>query len=275
MPITIALLGATGKTGREILARLLRRNDVNIHIYVRSRSKLLGLFPTLASDNRVSIFPSAIEDVDNMARCLDGAHQIIFALGENNDFDGSVHIIKVGAQTTIDALTALQSRQKDWHRPRLLMLSSATWNETLSKNTPHLVHWAIRHAFYYGYRDLLAGTAIVQSAPSLVDVLLVQPNGLVEDEPTGHAISTETCTFSVTYGDLGAAFVDVACSKAYETVSAVGVSSKDGDNGLKYGPILMYTIVRGLCAMYIPGFWRVHQLVASGISSLTPGRKRP
>lgn len=140
MPSTVALLGATGKTGREILTRLLQREDVKLQIYARSRSKLFALFPDLTSDGQVSIFSSAIDDVENMTRCLDGADRIIFALGENNDFVGSVHIIEAGALSVVDGLTELRLRQKGWQRPRLLMLSSATWNETLSKNTPNLVH---------------------------------------------------------------------------------------------------------------------------------------
>ncbi|KIX07443.1 uncharacterized protein Z518_02096 [Rhinocladiella mackenziei CBS 650.93] len=269
MVTTIALLGATGKTGREVLRRFLEKPDVDIRLYVRSHSKLVGLFPNLACDPRISIFPGPIEDVDNMIKCLDGATNIIFALGENNDFTGSVRIIESGAKTVIVALAALRKRCPDWSRPRLLMLSSATWNDTLNKTRPPLIHWAIKNAFYHGYVDLRAGTAIVLGAPSLVNVLLVQPNGLVEGQPSGHEINTERATFSVTYGDLGAAFVDLACMKEYDTLSAVGVSSKDGDNALKYGPTLGYTILRGLCATYIPGYWPLHQFVVSLVSTLT------
>jgi len=273
MATTLALLGATGKTGREVLRRLLETPDVNIRLYVRSRSKLVNLFPNSASDPRISIFQGPIEDVDNMAKCLNGASKIIFALGENNDFTGSVNVIETGARTVVAALSALRERCEDLQCPRLLMLSSATWNDTLNKSRPALIHWAIKTAFYHGYVDLRAGMAVVLAVPSLVNVLLVQPNGLVEDQPSGHEISTERASFSVTYSDLGAAFVDLALLKEYDTVSAVGVSSKDGDNGLKYGPILGYTIIRGLCATCIPGYWRLHQFFASLVSMLTLKRK--
>ncbi|KIX94740.1 uncharacterized protein Z520_09430 [Fonsecaea multimorphosa CBS 102226] len=277
MAQTIAILGATGKTGREVLQRLLHRQDVNIQIYVRSTSKLVALFPSLPSNPRVSIFQGPLGDVENMRKCLNGAEQIVFTLGENDNLPG-VSVIEDGARTVVAALEALRDDQVgDWRRPRVLLLSSATWNPTLAAVRPALIHWAIKTAFVHPYADLRRGQEVfltaAAAASSLVSVLLVQPNGLIEDEPSGHEISVDHATFSVTYGDLGAAFVDLACMREFDDLPAVGVSSKNGDNGLKYGPILGYRIVRGLCATYIPGFWHMHRLAMSVVATLSFKKK--
>ncbi|EON61522.1 hypothetical protein W97_00737 [Coniosporium apollinis CBS 100218] len=272
MVTTIAILGATGKTGRQVLQRFLAKQDVNIRIYVRSHSKLTNIFPSLPSDSRVSIFQGPLQDIDNMSKCLDGAQKIIFTLGENDNLPG-VSVIEDGAKSVLAALAALRQGRKNWQRPRVILLSSATWNATFAATRPALVHWAIKAAFIHPYTDLRRGQAVFLDAPSLVSVLLVQPNAIVEDEPSGHEISVERASLSVTYGDLSAGIVDLACKKEFDTLTAVGVSSKAGDNGLKYGPILGYRIVRGLCATYVPGFWSVNKFVNAIISTVTFKRK--
>lgn len=276
MTLTVAILGATGKTGREVLDRLLLKQDVKLRLYVRSRSKLEALFPSLLSNPRVAIFQGPLSDVDNMSRCLDGAQRIVFTIGENDNLPG-VSVIEDASRTVIAALNALHETHTrmlgDWQRPRLLFLSSATWNPTLSATRPALVHWAIKTAFCHPYADLLRGQACFLEDPSLVNLVLVQPNGLVEDEPSGHSFSLERISLSVTYGDLGAAFVDLACRREYEDLSWVGVSSEGGDDSLKYGPILAYTILRGLCATFVPGFWTIHRYACAIVSALTLKKK--
>ncbi|OQV05677.1 hypothetical protein CLAIMM_10373 [Cladophialophora immunda] len=208
-----------------------------------------------------------------MRKCLNGAQQIIFTLGENDNLPG-VSVIEDGAKTVIAALEALREDQKqDWLRPRVLLLSSATWNPTLAAVRPALVHWAIKTAFVHPYADLRRGQAVFLASPSLASVLLVQPNGLIDDEPSGHEISVDRASLTVTYGDLGAAFVDLACMTEFDDLPAVGVSSRNGDNGLKYGPILGYRIIRGLCATYVPGFWYMHGFVVSVVATLSFKRK--
>ncbi|KIV76827.1 hypothetical protein PV11_08687 [Exophiala sideris] len=276
MTTSIAILGATGKTGREVLQRLLKKRDVelDIRLYVRSPAKLLALFPTLHSDPRVSIFAGPLGAIDNMRKCLDGAQKIIITLGENDNLPG-VSVIEDGAKSVLAALTELQqASQKQWHRPRVILLSSGTWNPTIAATRPGLVHWAIKTAFCHPYADLLRGSAAFLNAPSLASVLLVQPNALVEDEPSGHELSVEYATLAVTYGDLGAGFVELATDERYDMLPAVAVSSKKGDDDLKYGHILGYRIIRGLCATYIPGFWSMNKVVNAVVSVFIGKSKR-
>ena len=74
---TIALLGSTGKTGREVLRVLLKQDQYNLKIYVRSREKIAGLFPHLPSNPRVQVYVGAITDQTTMQECLSDAALII------------------------------------------------------------------------------------------------------------------------------------------------------------------------------------------------------
>lgn len=261
MPVKVAILGATGKTGRLVLHGFLSKPDVEVRIYVRSQAKLLGLFPSLATEPRVSIFPGVIDDLENMRKCLDGAQIIIFTLGENLNLPG-ISIIEDGAKSVLSALTALRSGETDSVKPRIIMLSSATWNDKLAAERPTLVDLIIKTAFKYPYADLRRGTAAFQNASDLVSVCLAQPNGLIEEDPSGHIIDTEHASLACSYADLGAAIVDLAMEKEYESWSEAGISSKSGDNPARYLPILGPTIFRGLLS-YIPGYLRLRSWLDS------------
>ncbi|KAL2438380.1 Oxidoreductase stcQ [Exophiala dermatitidis] len=260
MATTIAVLGGTGLTGRNVVEQLVQKPDVNLRVYARSRPKLLALFPGLEKNPRVSIFVAPVNDVETMKKCLSGVDVIIFTLGLNDNLRG-VSVIEDGAKSVVAALQDLKGSTPDWRKPRLLLLSSSTWNERFASHRPAIVHWLISNAFYYPYLDLRQGTALLQSHPDLVDVTLIQPGALVEDEPSGHEINTESVRLAVSYPDLAAGFVELATVPGYEKLKAVGVSSKKGDQPAKYGPELARRVLKGFCA-YIPGFWTVHSLVA-------------
>ena len=87
---TFAVLGATGKTGREIVKQLLAKDSYPVHlqIYIHSQTKLLGLLPSLSSDARVNVFEGSLTDTDLMTRCLSGAQTITCSIGENENISG-------------------------------------------------------------------------------------------------------------------------------------------------------------------------------------------
>jgi hypothetical protein len=208
-----------------------------------------------------------------MTKCLSGASTIIFTLGDNDNRRG-ITVIENGSRTVLSALQTLseQSVGRVWKKPRLIMLSSSTWNPRFAAARPALVHLMIKTAFSHPYADLLRGQALFLNSPSLCNPLLVQPGGLVQDVASGYEISTESVRLSATYADLAAAFVELATIPAYDDLSAVGVSSRAGDNAARYGPLLGYWIAKGLCAQYVPGFWPVHDALVSWTSWLV-GKK--
>lgn len=257
---TIAFLGATGKTGRAILRLLLAKEapPFDLKIYVRSKSKLLDLFPEAASYSRVKIWEGSVTDMGMMRQCLSGAQAIICTLGENENRAG-VRILQDAARSIVDALEVLKNSESGWRKPRLILLSSSTYNTKFAAARPPLVHWLIKTAFSHPYADLAAAQSLFLESSSLLSVLLVQPPVLVEEEASGYEISTESVKLAASYVDLGAAMFEMVMEKKYENLDAVGVSSRKGDSVGRYGPEMLSRICGGLLMGYVPGYWVIRQ----------------
>ena len=88
---TITLLATTGKTGRVILWLLLTRQSEQfaLQVYACSLSKLLALFPGMASNANIEVFGGPITDLETIRECLSGAQTIFCALGENENLPGT------------------------------------------------------------------------------------------------------------------------------------------------------------------------------------------
>ncbi|KAL5358323.1 hypothetical protein BJX96DRAFT_173336 [Aspergillus floccosus] len=233
-PRRFALLGATGNTGRNILQSLLQETTpgLRINIYVRSRPKLESLIPSISSDTRVTIFEGSIKDRNLIRNCLSGATTIICTLGENENIPG-VTILRESAEAIIDALSAIRSDVSTptaWTPPRLLLLSSATWNPRFAADRPALLHWMICNAFARPYSDLVQAQQMLLDVPQLVNLLLVQPNALVKEPASGCVISEEFAYTAVSYEDLAEGFVKLATLPEYAAITAVGVSSARAGN---------------------------------------------
>ncbi|OGM40087.1 hypothetical protein ABOM_011406 [Aspergillus bombycis] len=259
-PGQICLLGATGRTGRGILQILLTENysDWALHIYVRSRAKLLSFFPGIEAFTGVKIFEGSITDVELWRQCFSGADIIISALGENENIAG-LRLLQDAANTTVSALQVLsQEDSSNWRRPRLILLSSDTLNPTVAAARPRLVHWVVSNAFCYAYDDLRKAQAVYEAHPQLLRLCLVQPPALVEEGSSGHIIGTERGSLAVSYADLAAGFVEIAISDGYRNSSAVIVSSASKDR-LRHVPELTRRIVRGTLARYIPWYLAVEE----------------
>ncbi|KAF3021936.1 hypothetical protein E8E14_008593 [Neopestalotiopsis sp. 37M] len=267
---TIAFLGATGRTGSATLGPILAKKDKTVRIrpYVRSKAKLLRLLPELENDPSAEIWEGQLDNVKSLTDCFRGANIIICTVGENQNIPG-LCTLQGAAKSIVAALTALQREQGErWTKPRFIMLSAAPENPRFRAAMPAPVYWVLHTAFYYSYADLEAATEILAAAPQLLSLLLVQPPGIVEDEPTGHEISTESVKRTVTYADLGTAFAELALERGYDELDTVGVSSKGGDVSGKYEFELLSRMVIGLIAGYVPGYWPVKRLVHRFLGAL-------
>ncbi|KAJ5612509.1 hypothetical protein N7510_005703 [Penicillium lagena] len=267
-----ALLGATGNTGRLILKKLLQTTSpgIEINIYVRSHLKLEGLFPSLSSDPRITIFEGSLKDKTLILNCLSGANTIICTVGENENIPG-VSILRDCARAILDALSSLRASTPTptgWVPPRLLLLSSATWNPRFAADRPVLLHWMIRNAFSRPYSDLVKAQQMLLDVPDLVDLLLVQPNALVKEPATGCVISSEFAYIAVSYEDLADGFVQLARLPEYANTAAIGVSSARAENQLLYMPFVIGKVIRGLLFQFVPGYWQAEYALSSHFASL-------
>ncbi|KAK2024771.1 hypothetical protein LX32DRAFT_666476 [Colletotrichum zoysiae] len=257
---TLAIFGATGRTGSETLEAILAKpnHPFALRIFVRSRDKLLSMFPRLKTDRNVRIIEAQVTDVSSVRHCLEGADTIICALGDN-DNKPTVRVLQDATKSIVTALNQLRSDTGGkWKRPRVILLSSSTWNKRFDAQRPVAVSWLIKNAFYYPYADLLSAHKTLQSDPELVKLLLVQPPAIIEEEASGYTISAESVGLAVSYADLGAAFAELVTEEAYEKIGAVGVTSNLAKEGFsRYASEILYRVIRGLMASFIPGFWRL------------------
>ncbi|PQE27519.1 hypothetical protein CJF30_00007866 [Rutstroemia sp. NJR-2017a BBW] len=51
-----AILGATGATGQQLVKQLLKSPEHELNLYIRSKSKLLKIFPDIETDERIHLF---------------------------------------------------------------------------------------------------------------------------------------------------------------------------------------------------------------------------
>ncbi|GIJ90434.1 hypothetical protein Asppvi_009388 [Aspergillus pseudoviridinutans] len=275
-PGRLALLGATGHTGRMVLKKLLENSDLSAHginIYVRSRAKLEILFPSLSNDRRVKVFEGSIKDHALIQNCLAAASTIICTLGENENIPG-VTVLEDFARATINALSTLQSKNGCSMQPRLIMLSSATMNPRFAAARPAILHWMIRTAFDKPYNDLIKAQEMLLAVPELLSVTLIQPNALVEEKPTGCVLSTEFAYIACSYEDLAEGFVRVCTSAPLENLPRIGVSSARAENPLLYAPFTLGKIFRGLAFQFIPGYWQTEYWITARLQSRSKGSKR-
>lgn len=258
----IALFGATGGTGSATVKALIKNADFNnslieLHLMVRSKDKLFAMVPQIRAYPNVRIWEGQLTDKGTVAAVLQNADTIICALGENNNIPG-VHVLQDLATTIVAVLNDFKlSCSGEWKKPRLLFLSSSSWNDRFAARKPALVLWLLRTAFHYPYLDLRIATAHFESVPNVLSLLLIQPSALVDDEPSGMEISTESVSMAVSYSDLGEGFVELATKDAYNQLDAVGVSSKGGNDVGKYWMELLSRVVRGLIQGYFPGYWAI------------------
>ncbi|CAG7959549.1 unnamed protein product [Penicillium olsonii] len=271
----IAVIGATGQTGRLVLRNLfaIEGMDLTFQIYVRSQSKLESLFPAISSDDRVTVFQGSIDDHSLMARCLSGVDTIICTLGENENIPG-VRVMQDFAKSTLKALEILKERDHDRKPPRLILLSSATWNERLSEPRPAILHWMIRNAFARPYQDLVNAQELLKASPSLLSMILVQPNALVEEAPSGCVIDPEFAYMAVSYEDLAEGFLRLVTDRTYDGLDAVGVSSKNAKNELLYIPFVLGKVIRGLMFQFIPGYWQTEFAVKGFLGEVFSRKKK-
>lgn len=230
---------------------------------VRSKAKLSGMIPNIQSHSNVHIWEGQLVDEDTIKMVLRDADTIICALGENRNIPGC-HVLQGLASSIVNALKDFKaSCTGDWTRPRLILLSSSTWNDRFASHEPALALWSLKTAFYHPYLDLRLATSHFAAVPELLSLLLVQPSALVYDEPTGMEISTESVSLAVSYADLGEAFVELAMRPSYGQLDAVGVSSKGGNNIRRYWFELLSRVVRGFIEGYLPGYWTIKNRLGS------------
>lgn len=252
-----ALLGATGSTGKAVLNSLLSQQqqppplDLELHILVRSKEKLLKQIPSLSetlTTNQpfpIKIFEGNVTDPVNLQKCLEGA-EVVFVCVAQNYGTRETSIANDTATILIESLKKLQSQQGPaYKKTTIIQNRSTTLNPALSAHAPSLIHAFVYFCLYYIYSDLERACENYQLAakedPQLLDYIFVDAPTLHDDpHRTGYRlISDEKQSDVLGYADLGDAFCEIASRRGELVFLGVGVSAT-GKVKTDWGTILRY-----------------------------------
>jgi FMN-dependent NADH-azoreductase/putative NADH-flavin reductase len=111
----IALFGATGPTGRHLIEEALKQG-YNLSVYTRNAKKLESFA------GKIEIVVGDLQDLDAIAKCIQGADAVISALGPNS--------LKVqGDKPIMHGLTNIIAAMKQAGVRRLIQISTAAYRD--------------------------------------------------------------------------------------------------------------------------------------------------
>ncbi|KAK8064120.1 hypothetical protein PG996_008772 [Apiospora saccharicola] len=202
---TYAVLGATGNTGKSLIELILQQPDAKIHAYCRSKAKLADQLPITVDNKRVKVFEGSIYDVDLFLDCLSGCRAAFLAITTNDNVPGC-HMSQDSVRTIISALEKLRHQEQQQQQkqpspspprplPKILLLSSASTDEYLDRDTPSWLRPVLKAAASHVYADLKH---------------LPEAGGLSLDVQRGHKLTLDHQESFVSYLDLAAAMLEAA-----------------------------------------------------------------
>jgi putative NADH-flavin reductase len=261
-----AILGATGSTGSEILRQLLDSpvNMTTLHLYVRSRSKLERLFPSLATRPNVQIYEGSVDDTALMSGCLAHTDVVFSCVAENENVPG----VRVAQDTCRAIIMALKAaRQTDNKNninssskpvPHVVVLSAAPLHPVVATGIPAFLRWLLNTAFSHVYADLAKAQDLLRSEHNWLPVTIMYPPGLAEGPAQGHRLLyTAGKTSFVSYVDLAAAMIEVAERGPDEAHNWVGIGTMGTESLKPDVRILLGRQLRGLLGHFSPRLWRM------------------
>lgn len=253
---THALLGATGSTGSAILRHLLTHppsEPLNLKVFIRSKTKLLELFPALSDPSthspklQIQITSAPLTDTAALTSCLRDA-EIIYQCIATNDAAPGTRVARDAADAVIGALQTLREQNSDCKVPTLLLLRSVSLNPSFRPQTPWLQDAIVHFCLHSVYTDLAAAGEryVTAAAEGLFEYVFVDPGALHDSqgtEGTGFELSVGEAPKRglVGYADLGAAFVAIAGRKGEFEGKGVGVDGT-GTVRTEWGTLAWYNL---------------------------------
>ncbi|KAL8674865.1 MAG: hypothetical protein Q9168_000751 [Polycauliona sp. 1 TL-2023] len=247
-----AVLGATGNTGSHLVKLLVQNPKNKINVYVRSKPKLLKQNPDIASNPNVQIFTGNLSDTSIIRACLEGT-DAVFSTVATNDNMPDTHIAQDTAQSIVVALMDIRMTDPNAKLPTIIWLSSASLNEKYHKQGPAILHWLLMNALNHIYGDLAHAEKYLALHKKWLNVVLMQPGGLVEDRQHGHELNLEKPADFLSFADLAAGMIEVAEKGGYDWK---GVTLKAKTKGTKFEYAIPVIMAKGLTFHYFPFmFW--------------------
>ncbi|KAJ5952324.1 uncharacterized protein N7479_010737 [Penicillium vulpinum] len=250
-PKIYAVLGSTGNCGTALITNLLQNPDTLIHAYCRNRSKLLRLLPDINENDRVSIFEGSIEDTKLVQSCIRDCQAVFLVVSTNDNVPGC-RLAQDTAAAVVKALQSLKAENMKHPMPKLVLLSSNTVDDELSRHVPYLLRPILLRSASFVYQDLIDTEKLLRQHEDWLTAIYVKPGMLSVDIKRGHELSfTDSDHGPVSYLDLAAAMIEAADDKQgrYDNKS-VSVVNTNGQAKFPAGTPMC--ILTGLARHFIP-----------------------
>ncbi|KAE8343376.1 hypothetical protein BDV24DRAFT_149648 [Aspergillus arachidicola] len=220
-----------------------------IHAYCRSASKLNQLRPGIAQNRQVSVWEGSLQDVSLLSECIRGTRAVFMVVAIP---DNMPHCT-IAQDCTNAVLNALKKLQTEGCQslPKLIVLSSASLEDSLCADVPPLIHRVLNIAAGNLYSDLAKAEKVLRAEGHWVSTTFVKPGGLVHDVQRGHTLSTTTAKTPVSFLDVAAGMVEIANvdDKRYDmtnvSVNAIG-------DGTAFPWKGVYYVMTGLLFHFFP-----------------------
>lgn len=209
---TIAVLGATGQTGIEVVKFLLNdpsHQDYHINIWARSLPKLHNTFPFLTSSEdkkhreRVTVFTGSLDDQATIVSCIQDANVVIAGIAQNRNEPGC----DIAQRSAHGIVQALEVVRKTRPCPRLVWISSASISpHSPSREDMPIGQKVALYAFQYIYGDIEQALAYLETF-EWIPLITAEPGAMIHHEATGVELVHGRGSELVPYADFGRAMV--------------------------------------------------------------------
>ncbi|ETS76955.1 hypothetical protein PFICI_10829 [Pestalotiopsis fici W106-1] len=177
-----------------------------VHAFCRNQEKLERLVPRVISDARVKVFVGGIGDTETLAACLHGCNAVFLCITTNDNVPGC----RVAQDTALGVVKVLERSRADGFlpMPKLVLLSSATIDDVLSRNTPWVLRSILLKSASHVYEDLRKTEILLRAEQDWLTTIFIKPGALSVDIQRGHALSLTDEDSPVSYLDLAAAMIE-------------------------------------------------------------------
>ncbi|KAM5453553.1 Oxidoreductase AgnL4 [Microsporum audouinii] len=204
-----AILGATGNCGTALIDNLLRTEGAKINAYCRNKAKLIQKVPEVANNKRIQVYEGSIYDIDLLAECIRGTRAIFHVVTTNDNVPGCCVGVDT-AKTIIAALQKLKMHGQLSVAPKILLLSSGTIDDNLSRHMPWWFRSILRTSASHVYEDLRRAEGYLRAKEDLVSTIFIKPGGLAVDAQRGHELNLDHDESFVSYLDLASGMIEAA-----------------------------------------------------------------
>ncbi len=239
-----AVLGSTGNTGTAIISHLLKRPSAKIHAFCRNKAKLLRLLPEVEGNSQVEIFEGGIQDIQLLASCVKDCRAVFLCITTNDNLPGC----SLNQDCAAAVIRALESIKQS---PKVVLLSSATVDDTLSRHLPWILRQILFRSASNVYADLIAAEKLLRAQDSWLTSIFIKPGALSLDIQRGHALSFTEESSPISYLDLAAGMLE-AVDDETELYINKNVSVINTNGNAKFPTGTPMCILMGLISHFFP-----------------------